>query len=666
MIYKNWNKIDSFIGSEEDPLKNYNYFFKKIDFSKCNYSFIIPEPFSDLFASFYSKILKDSFIIFPKNFEQAKELLNDYENEEGYKENWIIIAPCIELKKNIKVFHENIDIICFIGYCPIFNHWDDESYFHLFSKFYGIVDSYSELIEKLFQLSNIFYFRKNYNYFINNKNADIIELKYDTKFLINIQDENSKECVISEKLDKLYDFKMNNDQYYFTLIKTYNFLSKCLKEKNYNLIDQIIGKYLPHNMLYIEFLPYEKGTICAVFLKDLHLLYFYFHNYPYLYGLLTDEEINHIFSKFKPNMEKKELDKNFLISYNAIAQITTLFAMNIDMGISLFEDKERLKNFQLSLIEFNLFIEYIYQEFDIEKFGKYYQIKNFFRDIDFCLCKFIYNIINLCTNFPLKNEIFHYMCRDNQFCDYINYGLHLQKDNITPETEDEKIFNQAIKYNDTIVIGDKNFIDIIKKMKLPCKNLYYINEKEILNFFKNPKKINNKYHICKYLIIINEKNAIDYLETLKYICNEYFLKIIIIIYFQNKNIKIDKKILQKPLIPIILTYSEQDILNYYNDHFFLLKEKNIKYFDRNAFLDEAYGTNFKNYKLPKLAETKFIKEEDNGWDMKKDINTNIFDLIKVERVLGFVRTDIFVRNMYKVYKENNCLDLYFKYYGHYF
>ena len=176
-------------------------------------------------------------------------------------------------------------------------------------------------------------------------------------------------------------------------------------------------------------------------------------------------------------MEKKDLDKICLISYNVIFQITMSFAMNIDMGISLFEDKERLKNFQISLIEFNLYIEYILQGLDIEKFGKYYQIKIFFRDIDFCLCKFIYNITSLCPNFPLRKEIFHYMSRDNQFSDYINYVLHLQKDNIIPETEDEKIFNQSIKYNDTIVIGDKYFIDKIKKIKLPCKNLYYINEK---------------------------------------------------------------------------------------------------------------------------------------------------------------------------------------------
>ena len=616
MKYENWNKMDLFMVSEEDPLKKYNFFFKKIDFSKSNYCFIIPEPFSSLFSTFYSKILKDSFIIFPKDFELAKELLNDYENEEGYKENWIIIAPCMELKKNIKIFHDNIDIICFIGYCPIFNHWDDDFYFHFFPKFYGIVNSYSELIEKLFQLSNIFYFRNKQNYFINNENADSIELKYDTKFLIDIKNEKSKEFVITEKVENLYYLKMNNDQYYFTLIKTYNFLCKCLFEKNYNLIDNTIGNKLEKMNIYINYFTYEKGVLSAVFLKCLHQLYFFFHNYPYLFGLLTDEDMNNIFSKFKPNMEKKELDYICIINFNVINQLSNLFAYNIDMGISLFEDKIRLKNFQLSLIEFNLYFEYIFKKYDIKKFCEYYQIKNFYRDIDFCLCKLIYNIILILPNFPLKKEMFYYMSRDIQFRDYINYTLHFEKDNITPENEDEKIFNQSIKYNDTIVIGDNYFIDIIKKIKLPCKNSYYINENEILNFFKNPKKIDNKYNICKYLIIMNEKNAFDYLETLRYICNEYVLKIIIIIYLQNKNIKIDKKLLQKPLIPIILVYSEQDLLNYYNDHFFRLKEKNIKYFDRNEFLEEAYGgTNFKNFKLPKLNETKFIKEEDNGWDM---------------------------------------------------
>ena len=83
MNYENWNKIDLFIDMEEDPLKKFHYF--KIDFTEFNYIFIIPETLSNLFSSFYSKILKDSLIFFPKDFEQAIELLKDYENEEGNK-----------------------------------------------------------------------------------------------------------------------------------------------------------------------------------------------------------------------------------------------------------------------------------------------------------------------------------------------------------------------------------------------------------------------------------------------------------------------------------------------------------------------------------------------------------------------------------------------------
>ena len=51
----------------------------------------------------------------------------------------------------------------------------------------------------------------------------------------------------------------------------------------------------------------------------------------------------------------------------------------------------------------------------------------------------------------------------------------------------KKNFNKSIKYNDTIVIGDKNFLDLIKKINLPCKNKYYLKENEILNFSKSKK-----------------------------------------------------------------------------------------------------------------------------------------------------------------------------------
>ena len=178
MEYNNWKRLDLFLDFEENPLKKYEYYFKAIDFNfeKCNYSFIIPAHLSVLFSSFYTKILKNSFIIFPKDFHENNEIMDYYKNELGKEIKWIIISPCVELEKNIKALHEKENIIYFIGYCPIFYHEHDDIYLYSFEKFYDIVYSAYDLIEQLFILSNVFDFRKKQNYEINYK-LKILELK---------------------------------------------------------------------------------------------------------------------------------------------------------------------------------------------------------------------------------------------------------------------------------------------------------------------------------------------------------------------------------------------------------------------------------------------------------------------------------------------------------
>ena len=46
-----FSKMDMFIDDEDNPLEKYDYF--KIDFTICNYIFIIPEHLAQLFSSFY-------------------------------------------------------------------------------------------------------------------------------------------------------------------------------------------------------------------------------------------------------------------------------------------------------------------------------------------------------------------------------------------------------------------------------------------------------------------------------------------------------------------------------------------------------------------------------------------------------------------------------------
>ena len=77
MNYEKWNQIDLFIGlEEENPLQKYDYYFTKIDFSKCNYTFIISEQLSDLFIFFFLfKNFKRFFHIFSKRFSTSKRIV---------------------------------------------------------------------------------------------------------------------------------------------------------------------------------------------------------------------------------------------------------------------------------------------------------------------------------------------------------------------------------------------------------------------------------------------------------------------------------------------------------------------------------------------------------------------------------------------------------------
>ena len=242
------------------------------------------------------------------------------------------------------------------------------------------------------------------------------------------------------------------------------------------------------------------------------------------------------------------------------------------------------------------------------------------------------------------------------------YAFFLKRDyNIT--NNEELTFNNVIKYNDTIVMGDYNFHNLIIKMKLPFKNIYYLNEKQISKFFENPPyKLNGKYKICKYFIIVNGKSGLEFLETFKYISNVYGVRIVAIIYIPNNNVKKKKKFLPIPILPTILVNNEKDIVNYYLDNLNRLKEINVKYGND----DEIFFKEYSFFKFPKLNETKIIKEQDNGWDMISDIDINIFKLVHYERILGFINLDKFTGDMYKIYKENNCLDLFLNYYGNYF
>ena len=282
----NLENINHFLYLKEHPLMKYNFF--NISFNICHYLFIVPEKYSLLFSSFYSKILNNSLIFFPKDFHQAKELLNNIENEVGIKDNWIIISPCVELEKIIQEFSENKNIYFFIGYCYISNHEHNFEHLYKFKKFYKIFESSDEILKTLFKFNNIYYYRKKQNYELENDENNIMELKYTTNFLFEYHNDCSKNNVIDEKFLELNLFKIKDNECYFGVILLLTLLNKSLQNNDLNLLLNLVGNL--QKIIKISNDIFEKNILAGLFLKYLFILYLYFSNYPYIYWILSDEK----------------------------------------------------------------------------------------------------------------------------------------------------------------------------------------------------------------------------------------------------------------------------------------------------------------------------------------------------------------------------------------
>ncbi len=232
-----------------------------------------------------------------------------------------------------------------------------------------MVNSYRKLIKKLFKLNNIIYYRKKFKYDINN-NSIIHELKNETNFFIDLNNDCPKKYIIEEKNEKLFNFKIEENKCFFANINSINLLNKCLENKNYDLLITLIDKL--GDIIIISDNHIENKIFASIFLKNLHLLYLYFSNYPYLYGVLTDEEINQILLTFKPDMNKNEINSNIISKINSLNNIVDTLSFKVDKGISILNENEKLKIFQRLLIEINFLIdEFIYQ-FKAINLSKFY------------------------------------------------------------------------------------------------------------------------------------------------------------------------------------------------------------------------------------------------------------------------------------------------------
>ena len=140
-----------------------------------------------------------------------------------------------------------------------------------------------------------------------------------------------KENIIDSKLIEFYEFKMKDDECYFAFIKSYTVIEKILEDGEYSILFNIIENLA--NTLTISNDKINNYLLAVFLLKNLHILYLYFSNYPYLLGALSDEEIFQILSEFKPDILESDLEIALTNGYNSLVEIVDNLAKKVDKGI---------------------------------------------------------------------------------------------------------------------------------------------------------------------------------------------------------------------------------------------------------------------------------------------------------------------------------------------
>ena len=133
---------------------------------------------------------------------------------------------------------------------------------------------------------------------------------------------------------------------------------------------------------------------------------------------------------------------------------------------SLLNEKNKLKEIQIYCInKFRLGIS-VAQYYNMN-INYYYQIINFFRDIDFCLKLLVLltfsGFNNIKINFvdEIVFALSFYETRYNIFEGYINQNKKIEKFN----EEEQEIITNSLEIKEFIVIGNNTFHEEIKKIE---------------------------------------------------------------------------------------------------------------------------------------------------------------------------------------------------------
>ena len=557
-----------------------------------------------------------------------KSAINFFKKESIYE--WIVITPGGKGKELILNL-ENFECIkSFFIYCrnPFYHSWANN-----IKKVGCITYDPRVLCQKFIDLNESYIF-PNCNYQENN-DTTLNLIENDPELIIDIK---------SPILKPLFESKNKvKNKYNIFCIKLLNYISG--NEIVNDIEEAIIDKKNP--LMTLPTMNKDFLKIVVNSLKKLCLLSFYFNNYPYLFNLLSFQEVKDLLNSDKGGNDDI-LESEYIIEklYQKIVK-----------NECILDDKDKLKKLQISLIQlipanFRLFLG------NNSILANYYQIINYFRDLDFCLklimIQNISGIINKKNNF-VDELMISLLASEPRYPIYLYYVISLVFNLDKSKKElNQDIINETLTIKDFIVLGDINFHEKIKtiEMYIKSKSFKYITLEQISNYL-NEKKLEERNTIITYFyfLIIRFEEYQKNLENIILLSFKSGVTFLIFLYIEKDIVRSIPKNYINFIIPTILVYSPQDILYY-------LSQKlgcciSLDMFD----IKQLFGI-----KIPKITFEQNDEDYQNGcFELTETFDVNI---IRNNLVLRFI-DDIdyvseFTQNIYNIYKENNALDLFYQ------
>ena len=608
----------------------------------------------------YEKELNSDFKYFnvfwydPNKSNDFDNFLKCFENVQFYKgynlessikffksesiSEWIVITPGSKGEELILKL-QNFDCIkTFFIFCGNVNthaQWAKK-----YNKIGCLTSSPEILCQKFIEL--------NKNYIIPNFNYQSKE--YQLANLNGINSENLfSHCSPEFKL-MIKEKNKKSDKFAKFCMKSINYLNSKNIERDITENSQISPFNMGFQML--KELQEEEGaergkesfqSIIAP-LKNATLLSLYFSQYPYLYNILSFQEVKNILEEENWDSLSSPFDE-----YNSkIDDIFEEMCTKIERNESILDEKKKLKDLQIYVI---LFLR-LNPSFP----KQYYQVINLLRDIDLCLKLYLSRIYMLFNNkrHNFINELTYALnfseLRCLVFLDYINQDKKITMFN----DKEQRIINDTLTIKNYIVAGDQIFHSKIKKIEknIRANSFQYLATSQISNYVeaKNKEK-GNKIYIYFYILIIKFEELKKNIDKILFLTFQSGISFLILLYMENgDNMKLYKNQMYFPLA-MILVYSPEDILYYLS--------KKLHFY--NPLDIPNLGKMF-NIKIPKITFEQSVEDnyKDGCFELAETFDVNLIknNLVVCANDEMDLATN-FMKNIYYIYKEHNALDIFF-------